>query len=305
MKSKLILIALFAALLVFSMGACDKGKGAEKDDEDTVWTWDRCTTEGWDTTDDTWHVCDSLLYLDVRAACEWEEGEVYKQMYEQDVREWRDNEQHWRGLKKLSPRIKEIYFAYYYNFESSPNLTELPSEIWEIPHMWSVDFRGLPKLKKFPDILVENELERIRIDSIALPLPEGLAKTKLKILEWADSKLDSIPIGLRVVASQMEEISFRNCSLDSLPSWIGEFTSAYHVGFGENQLKTLPEGVKNFLPGIVYLDNNELDSLPDDFCQFEMNLLTIYGNHLCTIDVWPSCYDTTEVLEQIKHQICP
>lgn len=302
MKSKLILIALFAALLVFSMGACDKGKGADKD-EDTVWTWDRCTTEGWDTTDDTWHDCDSLLYLDVRAACEWEDGEVYKQMYEQDVREWRDNEQHWRGLKKLSPRIKEIYFAYYYNFESSPNLTELPSEIWEIPHMWSVEFRGLPKLKKFPDILVENELEHIRIDSIVLPFPKGLAKTKLTDVKWSDSKLDSLPEGIREIAPRIESLSLQRCSLDSLPEWFGEFQSVMYLYLVENELKKLPEGI-SLLPsqGMYLLSNNHLDSLPDFFCPTQF--LNADGNHLCTVDAWPRCYDSTEILNLFSSQNC-
>lgn len=301
---RFVVPVLLGFLLLLSLGACDKGKTAGNED-DTTWTWDRCTTEGWDTTDNTWHICDSLLFLDVRAACEWEEGAYYDSLHAEEERNWRENRQYWRGLKKLSPRIKEIYFNYYFHFEEAPNLTEFPPEIWEIPNLREIGFYKLPKLKGFPPITKPNKIQDFQARYVSVPFPKGLKNTKIDRITWSLSKLDTLSEGLRELAPQVYTMTFWRDSLKSLPTWITEFKYLSALDISENQIKEVPDGLA-LLPFFqLELFDNDLESLPEDFCQLGKYDFDVISNHLCNVSAWPSCYSADSIQREIESQDCP
>lgn len=305
-KIRFAIPAITFWLALAFLSACDKGKPNSKEDpeqpNDTVWTWDLCTTVGWDTTDDSWHPCDSLLYLDVRAACEWETADSFKAMYEEDVAKWRDNVQYWRGLKKLSPRIKEIYFTYSYHFEESPNLTELPPEIWEIPHVWEFNFYRLPMLKALPDITKPNQVGKIVAYQVPFTFPKGLGFTEVTSLDWALCKMEALPNSLQEINHQLLLLRVWSCDLKAIPEWLLEFENLWSVKFGFNDLVRLPTRIGKLSQ--VDVSDNQIDSMPESVCDLEEHQINLSDNKLCNISAWPSCYDADSIQQGILSQNC-
>lgn len=300
-------VALFAFVILLSLNACDKGKTSDSGEQDTTWTWERCTTEGWDTTQGYLQTCDSLLWESVRAECQWESDSAYQVNYKYARDEWSNYFQGWQGVKFLSPRIKELYWVRGVAIRNSPNLTSLPKEIWEIPNLSELQIYNTPKLTKIPDVTKKNEVSILFCGELPAPMPKGLENTKLGELYWVWSGLKEIPAEVRDAASTLYMLDLRYNEIDTIPPWIAELKELQYLQLSENKIRNIPESIIRLTGLTDFLFNsNNVEVLPNFICESHANFIQFHKNKICSSASFQGeCWSDQEIELNMATQICP
>lgn len=302
MISRLLIAAMFTALLLFSMSACDKGKGTDKA-EDTTWTWDKCTTEGWDTIGQYFHSCDTLAFDWFADDCEWDS--ITDREYTRDYA-LRSSELYLLGAKRLSPRISALHWIQRITIQSSHHLEELPSEIWAINRLDAIVIENVPTLKIIHDLPGPSHASRITIDKSNPQLPKNLNLAPIDQFHWemVNQNITEIPEELRNLTS-VTDLTLQHGNFIEIPVWITELTSLYGLSFTGAPLKVFPELVLS-LPHLkrVLLGNSNFSSIPASVCERPDIELGLIPNRICSRDSIPSCFDSTKTATILKYQIC-
>lgn len=302
MKSRLLIVAIFTALLMFSLGACDKGKGTDKA-EDTTWTWDKCTTEGWDTIGQYFHSCDTLAFDWFADDCEWDS--ITDREYTRDYA-LRSSELYLLGAKRLSPRISALHWIQRITIQSSHHLVELPSEMWAINRLDAIVIENVPTLKIIHDLPGPSHASRITIDRSNPQLPKNLNLAPIEQFYWemGDQNITEFPEELRNLTS-VRSLTLEQGEYTEIPTWISELTSLRMLSFTGAPIKVFPEQVLS-LPHLweLSLGSCEFSSIPASVCDRPDIDIGLIPNRICSPDSIPSCFDSTKTATILKYQIC-
>ncbi len=164
------------------------------------------------------------------------------------------------GLKSLPKEIgnlKKLSTLFIANSE----LESLPEEMKELTSCTDLEIYNCPKMTKFPVALGEmpelisvnlsNNLQWSAEEALKgfKALSEGASKEKIQILYMRENNLEEIPLSIR----NMKKIGL--------------------LDFAYNNIRTTPAWGKDIAPLQLYLDHNELESLPVDeegyFCGYD------------------------------------
>lgn len=299
MKSRLLFLALFAGLLALSMGACDKGKGTGK--EDDTWTWDRCTTEGWDTTQDYFQTCDTLAFDWFAEDCEWDNDSSMLPSREISLK---SSDLFLYGIKKVSPRISKLYWVWQVTVKWSPHLEELPSEIWEIQRLESIVIDSVPSLKIIHDIPRPVYVTKMTLIRTNPKLPSNLNLAPINNFFWEmmHQNVTEIPEELRNLYA-VRGLYLYHGKFSEIPEWLIELTQLRDLQI-KGLIREFPDELL-LLPHLKDLGiGDELTRYPEKACAYPEMDVRLSWNKICSRDSIPSCVDSATANRIIQTQQC-
>ncbi|OVA05790.1 Disease resistance protein [Macleaya cordata] len=138
-------------------------------------------------------------------------------------------------------------------------ISVLPDQLPELPHLLSLSFEGNKALKKFPDgffqtmgSLTTLDLRQTGISSLpsSFLFLQNLRSLYLDSSDFSQFK-DIAEIGK---LKNLEMLSLKNCKLHNFPEEFGGLTTLKLLDLGDNKLKVVPPNVISRLSRLEYLD---------------------------------------------------
>ncbi|XP_058200250.1 disease resistance protein RPV1-like [Rhododendron vialii] len=156
-------------------------------------------------------------------------------------------------------------------------LQKVPSNIWMLKSLESLDLSGCSMLRKFSGLkgspsksqssfLSSWNFRTKRVDSIGLSLPPVLGLTWLKDLRMENCNLSCLPNEVGNLIS-LETLDLSGNNLPSLPDNICDLTRLKSLNLSNCDVSHLPGEIGRLISlKTLYLGGNNLLTLPDSFC---------------------------------------
>jgi len=188
---------------------CNGDTPSKGDDQDTTHAA-VCESYSWNKDPKNLGPCDSLLFEDFLSEAEWIGDTVPSLVRER----WRSTAHYYEGLKRLPPRIRELYWVGGLAISRSDSLTELPSEIYDLPVLTTLGLSNLGSLRTLPNLTHKCTLHEINIEFLPHldTLPSGLWLANIHSMNINNSGLKKLPSRL----PQMDSLAFLRVAYDSL-----------------------------------------------------------------------------------------
>ena len=164
------------------------------------------------------------------------------------------------GLKSLPKEIGKLQKLSTL-FIANSTIEKLPDEMKELVSCTDLEIYNCPKMVEFPTVLGE--------------MPELISLNLSNNKQWsAEESLKGFSALAEGASCEKIQILYmRECSLEEIPLSIRNMKKIGLLDLAYNKIKTTPAWGKEIAPLQLYLDHNELESLPADedgfFCGYD------------------------------------
>ena len=164
------------------------------------------------------------------------------------------------GLKSLPKEIGKLQKLSTL-FIANSTIETLPEELKELTSCTDLEIYNCPKMTSFPVVIGE--------------MPELISLNLSNNLQWsAEESLKGFNALAEGASKEKIQIFYmRECGLEEIPLSIRNMKKIGLLDLAYNKIKTTPAWGKDIAPLQLYLDHNELESLPVDeqgyFCGYE------------------------------------